>query len=218
MQVLRVGIGATPGMGGPEFAMAAWGSPSFPAGGQWSFLRQAQPGDAPQPVDHDQGVPLVRAGAAPTPPPSTSPYRFADPEDTLRPDTPAADYGIVHATGTQRLFFPRPKIEASGPHAITSSRPPLLADPYLLSTSIGLFPRTANCIPFPSANYALSLGAGGNLKLELPTPSFTVPPLDRALLDSQSVRSVVHYADDKGNRSEATVKIDTAAPVPWSPA
>jgi len=203
-------------MGGPEFAMAAWGSPSFPGGGQWSFLRRAAPGDAPQPLDRDQGVPLVRAGASTAPPPHTSPYRFADPEDTLRPDNPAADYGIVHATGTQRLFFPRPKIEATGTPAITSARPPLLADPYLLSTAVGLFPRAENCIPFPDAKYALAIGPGGNFRLQLPTPSFTVPPLDRALLDSPSVRSIVHYADENGNRSEVTLKIDTAAPVPWA--
>jgi len=216
MRVLRVGIAATPGMGGPEFAMAAWGSPSFPGGGQRSFLRQAAPGDAPQPLDRDRGVPLVRAGASTAPAPLTSPYRFADPEDTLRPDNPAADYGIVHATGTQRLFFPRPKIEATGTPAITSTRPPLLADPYLLSTAVGLFPRAENCIPFPDANYALAIGPGGNFRLQLPTPSFTVPPLERALLDSPSVRSIVHYADENGNRSDVTVKIDTAAALPWS--
>jgi hypothetical protein len=54
------------------------------------------------------------------------------------------------------------------------------------------------------------------LRLQLPAPSFTVPPLDRALLDSQTVRGIVHYADENGNRSDVTVRIDTAAPVPWS--
>lgn len=215
MRVLRVGIAATPGMGGPEFAMAAWGSPSFPGGGQWSFLRQAAPGDAPQPLDRDQGVPLVRAGAASAPQP-TSPYRFADPEDTLRPDAPAADYGIVHSTGTQRLFFPRPKIEVTGAPAITSTRPPLLADPYLLSTSVGLFPRTENCIPFPDANYALQIEPGGNFKLQRQGPGFTVPPLQRTLIDANAVRTIVYYADENGNPSTVTIAIDTAAPVPWS--
>ena len=151
MRVARVDVAATPGMGGPEFAMAAWGSPSLPGGGQWSFLRQQVPGDAPQSVDSDRGVPLIPAGAAPAPPPPTNPYRFADPQDTLLPDNPASDYGILHSTGTQRTFFPRPKIDPSAPPAITSSRAPALADPYILTKAVGLFPRVDTCVPFPDA-------------------------------------------------------------------
>ena len=216
MRIHRVDVAATPGMGGPEFAIAAWGSVVLPGGGQWSFARQTSPGDAPEPVDTDRGVPLVRAGPATAPPPPVNPYRLADPGDLLVPDAPAADYGLLHATGTQRTYFPRPKIEAAGPGAITSTRAPVLADPYMLSTAVGLFPRVDASLPFPDASYRLAIGAGGNFTLELSSPSFTVPPTERVLADANAVRSVVHYADENGDPSVVTVAIDTAAAVPWS--
>ena len=214
MRVGRVGVAATPGSSGPEFAMAAWGSPILPAGGQWSFLRQSAPGDAPQPIDRDVGVPLVRAGAASAP--TTAPYRFADPVDTLQPDSPSSDYGIVHATGTQRTLFPRPKIEAGTTPAITSTRAPLLADPYLLGTAAGFFPRADFALPFPDANYALAILFGGQLRLQRPTPSFTLPSPQRLLFNSQAVRTSAQYADEHGNGSVVTLAIDTSAAESWS--
>ncbi|HZU91017.1 MAG TPA: hypothetical protein VE993_17330 [Stellaceae bacterium] len=216
MRVAQIGVAATPGMGGPEFAMAAWGSPILPGGGQWSFLRQTSPGDAPQPVDQDRGVPLVRAGAAPSAPPPGSPYRFADPADTLTPDSPATDYGLVHATGTQRLLFLRPKIETAAPPAITSTLPPALADPYVLSTSVGPFPRVDACSILLDPNYALRIGAGGNFTLELPAPGFNIAAPQRILQTSQSARTVVHYADETNTPSTVALTIDTAAAVPWT--
>ncbi|HEY8037838.1 MAG TPA: hypothetical protein VIF37_19850 [Methylobacter sp.] len=209
MKLGRVGVGVTQGLGGPEFVMTAWGSPQFPQGGQWSFLRQTGAGTAPEVVDKDLGVPLIRAGAELAPPPLTSPYRFADPGDLSTPVTPASDYGIIHATGTQRVFFPRPKIEA-GSNQITSTRPPILADPYSLANSVGYFPRIDAAIPFPDANYAIVI-SGGNYRLQLPAPSFPVTVGQRTLAETGSVRSYVDYTG-----STVTVVIDTSAPVPWT--
>ena len=216
MRISHVGIAASPGLGGPEFVMAAWGSPVLPGGGQWSFLRQGASDDAPQAVDHDQGVPLVRAGAATAAPPASSPYRFADPVDLLHPDSPAADYDLLHATGTQRLLFPRPKLEATGPHAVSSTRAPVLADSFALATATGPFPRMATCIPFPDANYSLAIGAGGNFTLLRPSPSFTTPVLKRVLRESATVRTIAYTADENNTPSVVTVTIDTAAAQPWS--
>src|SRR6516164_5594519 len=88
MRLVHVGVAASPGMGGPEFVVAAWGSPLLPGGGQWSFLRQGASDQAPVAVDPQQGVPMVRAGPATAAPPPTSPYRFADPADVLHPGQP----------------------------------------------------------------------------------------------------------------------------------
>lgn len=214
MRVSRIGVAATPGMGGPEFSVAAWGSPSFPGGGTWSFLCQHSAIEAPSGVDLQLGVPVVRAGAA-TGPPSTAPYRFADPQDTLIPDSPNMEYGIVHSTGTQRTYFPRPKIEV-GSHQVTSVRAPFLADPYSLGTAIDIFPQLSVTIPFPNANYSLNIAPDGNYKLQLPTPSFQPPRLQRTLLNAPPVSTIVEYADEAGNLCTVTVVIDTAAPIPWS--
>lgn len=211
MKLGRVGVGVTQGMSGPEFVMTAWGSPQFPYGGQWSFLKQTGFGTAPELVDTDLGIPLIRAGAVPTPPPSTSAYRFADPEDLANATSPASDYGIVHATGTQRVFFQRPKIEATAPNSITSTVAPTLADPYSLANSVGFFPRTDAAIPFPNANYSLGISAGGAIKLHLPSPSFPVTVGQRTISEAGGVRA---YADYAG--ATATISIDTAAPVSWA--
>ena len=211
MKLGRVGVGVTQGMSGPEFVMTAWGSPQFPYGGQWSFLKQTGAGTAPELVDTDLGVPLIRAGAIPAPPPPTSAYRFADPEDLANATFPASDYGIVHATGTQRVFFQRPKIEATAPNRITSTVAPTLADPYSLANSVGLFPRTDAAIPFPNANYSLGISGGGAIKLNLPSPSFPVTVGQRTISEAGGVRA---YADYTG--AIATISIDTAAPVSWS--
>jgi hypothetical protein len=187
--------------------MTAWGSPQFPQGGQWSFLRQTDPGTAPEVVDKALGIPLIREGPASAPPPGT-PYRFADPVDLSTPDTPTSDYGIVHATGTQRVFFPRPKIDA-GAKEITSTRAPILADPYSLANSVGYFPRLDAAISFPDANYALVI-TDGNYSLQ-PPQSFPVTVGQRTISEAAGVRT---YADYAG--AVANIAIDTAATVPWS--
>lgn len=210
MRLNRVGIGVTPGMGGPEFAMAAWGAPVFPAGGQWSFLRIDDPTAAPKDVDRSLGVPLVRAGAAAAPPPATSPYRFADPEDLLRPGNPDTDYAVLHAMGTQRVLFPRPKIEATDPSRITSTRIPLLADSFGLATSEGSFPLPANCIPFPSNAWALRVQAGNHYRLEMPATTFPAGVGRRTLQQAGKIKGDVDYSQAK-----ITYEVDTAAAPAW---
>jgi hypothetical protein len=225
MRVQQVGVAASANVSGPEFVMAAWGSPVMPGGGQWSFVRKFVAAESPQPLDPDQGVPLIRQGAAASPQPA-SPYRFMDPADLFRADSPQTEYSILHSTGTQRLLFPLPKIEASGPFAITSPRAPVLADPYALATATGIFPRIDVCIPFPNANYQLLIGAEGHLRLQQQAPNFAAPTLKRILRDSNTVRSIAYISDPHPPEfdpqsppqppSLVTVSIDTAAAVPWS--
>jgi hypothetical protein len=210
VQVQRVDVGVTPGLGGPEFAMAAWGGPVFPGGGQWSVLRVDSPSAAPRAVARDRGVPLIRAGAAGTPPPLSSPYRFAEPADLARPTNPAVDYGILHATGTQRVFFPRPKIEATDVSRITSTQIPAVADPYSLAGSLGLFPELGVTLPFASATWALRVSAQGHYRLELPASTFPAGVGRRTMRQAGSVKSDVDYSG-----AQVTYEVDTAQAVPW---
>jgi len=210
MRLNRVGVGVTPGMGGPEFVMAGWGGPVLPAGGQWSFLRIDDPAAAPRDIDRSLGLPLVRAGTATAPPPATSPYRFADPEDLLRPNNPDTDYAILHAMGTQRVLYPRPKIEATDPSRITSTRIPLLADSFVLATSEGIFPLPANCIPFPSNAWALRVQAGNHYRLEMPSTTFPAGAGRRTLQQAGKIRGDVDYS-----QANVTYEVDTAATPAW---
>ncbi|HTR73418.1 MAG TPA: hypothetical protein VMG80_07460, partial [Solirubrobacteraceae bacterium] len=210
-RVHRVDVAATSGAAGPEFAVAAWTGPIFPEGGEWLFLRVDGPTAAPQPVPPAQGVPLIRAGAAGGPPPN-SPYRFADPQDLGSPSNPAHDYGLVHATGTQRVIFPRPRIEATDTHRIVSTEIPRLADPYVLGTADGPFPALAAALPFPNNSWAFAVDPAGDYKLELPANPFAIGYVGRRTLkQAGSVKGDVDYTG-----AAVTYVVDTAQAKPWS--
>jgi len=212
MRLHRVDVATTQGMGGPEFVMAAWGSPVFPGGGDWMFLRADGPTSAPEAVPSTQGVPLIRAGLAGTAPPPSSPYRIADPQDLANPTNPAHDYGLVHATGTQRAFFPRPRVEATNTNRIVSTEVPLLADPYVLSTADGPFPKLDLTVPFPSNNWAFAVDNAGNYKLDLAANPFPITYAGRRTLkQAGSVKGDIDYS-----AAQVTYGVDTSQPVTWN--
>ena len=217
MRIGHVGAGATQGMTGPEFAMAGWGSPVFPQGGNWSVLVQPAGSPSPQPVDPSLGAPVIRAGYAGVPADPASPFRLADPQDLATPASPAADYGLVNSQDTQRVLFPRPKIDLTGARAAawSSTRPPLLADPYDMATANGLFPDNAHVIPFPDADYGLEPRPGGNLALSLAHNDFPVPGGDHVLHDNGHMQLFARFQDENGTPSTVHVEIDSTQPVPW---
>ncbi|MBE7184150.1 MAG: hypothetical protein INR68_07055 [Methylobacterium mesophilicum] len=204
MRLHRVGVGVA----GPEFAMAAWGSLLFPeGGGDWSVLEAADGAEAPAPVAEDRGLPLIRQGAAGLP--TAAPWRFADPEDLLDPASPGRDYGILHGMGTQRAFFRRPRIEAARLDRIVSTEQPVIADPLVLATATGPFPRQADAIPFPSETFALEARADGTWRLD-GSGTFPVTVPRRTIRTAGTVRSDLDYAG-----ATLTYAVDTAQPVAW---
>jgi type 1 fimbria pilin len=209
MHLQQVSVGVTQGMGGPEFVMAVWGAPAFPGGGQWSVVEIDDPTAAPTALAQDSGVPLIRAGAAGTPPSPSSPYRFADPADLNQPANPGRDYAVLHAMGTQRALYPRPKIEATDPTQITSTQLGTIADPYSLGTALGPYPTPDKTVPFPTAAWALVVSADGNYKLNLPSP-FAAGVGRRTLDQAGSVRGDVDYT-----AAQVTYTVDTSQAVGW---
>lgn len=213
----HVGVGVTQALTGPEFAMAAWGSPLLPTGGAWSVVRRATGDPAPRPVDTTLGVPVIRAGYAGAPPDPTSPYRFADPADLAVPDAPAVDYALLHATNTQRTLYPRPKVELTGPRAaeITSTQPPLLADAFLMATAVSAFPPVGTAIVFPDNDYGLRAVGGGALALDLAHNDFPVTGPDRVLQSGAGNTTFVRYRDESGAPSTVHLEVNSSAPVQW---
>jgi hypothetical protein len=222
MRVTRVDFNTALTLGdNPVFAGAARGSLALPGDGAWSITQQTA--DEPQALDPNFGVPMIREGEASVvlnpAYNNPNPLRFADPTDLLQPNNPASDYGLLFSTDTQRLLFPRPKIE-TGSRKITSTERPLLADMYSLMTAVGIFPKASNCIPVPTSNYALEIQAGGGFKLVLPFADnkFPVTPftLTRNLTNSPPVKTYAEYADDQGKQTEVTINIDSLASPGWS--
>lgn len=216
MRVTRVDIGAGRTMGGAaEFAAAARGSLLLPRDGQWSIVRQ--PADANKeavPIDPHAGVPLVREGRTHVSDAANSaPYLFAEPAGLLAPALAPFDYGLLWATGTQRILFRRPRI-VKGAAALTSDQEPLLADAYALITSTGLFPAVNACLKVPFANWSLEVPAPAQLRLALPQDTFpavrVAGGLHRELSASSSSRQYVDYSNTR-----VTVRLDSTAAKTW---
>jgi hypothetical protein len=218
-RVTSVGVGVTQATAGPEFAMAAWGSPILPKGGPWSVVCRPTSSATPRPVDPALGVPLIRAGVAGSPISANVPYRFADPEDLANEASPATDYGLLHSAQTQRVLFPRPKVDMAGARQqqLSSTQQPLLADAFLMATAgVAPFPSVQSAIQFPDADYGLRPEAGGNLALDLAHNDFPVTGGDRVIHDSGGTTFFARYQDEGGNPSHVHLEIDSAAPAAWS--
>jgi hypothetical protein len=160
-------------------------------------------------VSKDKGVPLIRAGAAGTPPAPSSPYRFAAPVDLAQPANPTRDYAVLHSMGTQRALYPRPKIEPTDPNRITSTQPGSVADPYTLGTAIGPYPSGDKTVPFPTSNWALRVDPHGHYQLDLPA-RWPAGVGRRTIRAAGSVHSDVDYTT-----AQVTYAVDTSQPVPW---
>lgn len=204
----------------PVFVAAARGAPILPRAGAWSIVRTALATGETNGVDPSGATPLVRAGdARPATVPSGS-YRFADPADVLREADPAGEYGFLHATGTQRVLYRRPKIEPGQPR-VTSTQRPLLADTWSLLRASGVFPKAADCLEVPTSAYILEVypDAEGELKLSLPFPDSTFaldPNLTRTLADAAQTRTFAQYANVAGDPTRVTLTFDSRAAEPWT--
>jgi hypothetical protein len=198
MHIARVDVdSAPPAMPGtPHFAAAARGSLTLPGDGAWSILRHDLSVEEPQPVDRDTGVPLVKAGTV-SGWGASKWYRFAEPGDLLRPNSPAVDFGLVQSSGGHRVMFPRPQIK-DGTTAITSTQRPRLADAYALSSAAGVFPKPAVCF-VGQVSYELDIGPQGRYTLgPTTTMKFQVPAAiaERALVDTSAFSIRTEYAGD----------------------
>jgi len=205
--------------GSPQIAVAMRGTVILPRAGQWSFTYRLRDEIEPHGLSPDAAIPLIRqnpvGGAAQA-------YLFADPADLFQPATPAAEYGIVQSTDTQRLLVRAPKIEP-GQAAITSAHSFLLADVYALAGGVAVFPRLDLCIPLP-ANCNLQVPAAAHLRLVIPAqpgvPANSFPvtiPAERVVTNANSSLTVhVVYADETAAKTIVTWVIDSAATPDWS--
>jgi len=214
MRVTRVEVDNAPHAGVPEtheFAAAARGSVVLPQPGSWSVLERTDTVSEPTPIDPDLGVPLIRQGPAGGPP-STSPWRLAEPVDLWVPDAPSMDYCLLHSTDSTRMLFPRPQI-ANGATAFTSDQTPLLADGFALMGATSVCPRQDSCLTFPNANYALQIGGSGDFTLANVPASFA-PSMPSRTLATQSAGVIgFEYADDTGTQAHVSAAI---SPTSWS--
>jgi hypothetical protein len=205
--------------GTPQLAVAARGSALLPQAGQWSFTYRQAAEPEPHVVDPNAAVPLIQQNPVGA---TTQPYLFADPADLFQPATPAAEYGLLQSSDTQRLLIRAPQIQP-GQSAISSVAAFLLADVYALAGGATLFPREDLCIPLPGG-CSVAIPAASQLRLAIPPQpglaanTFTVTtPTERIVTAANSGLTVhVIYADETAAKTTVTWTIDSTTAPDWS--
>ncbi|MFF4321248.1 hypothetical protein [Streptomyces sp. NPDC001568] len=180
--------GVNPASHEPEFAVAACGSPHLPAAGQWTVVRVDHTSGTVGPVDGQRGVPLIRRNA-----PASSagqPFRWADPQH-LFTNNPETDYALLCAGDTQRILYARPRIGATATN-ISSPLNPLLADPYAMLRTSGLFPRLDEALDL-GRTCRLTISSGLLRLSPDKTVTFTPPPHSQRLVSASAWTTDARY-------------------------
>lgn len=119
--------------GGIGFAVALMGTAKLPRAGQWTIVKVDPRSQTVSHVDPHRGVPFVRN--------LPDPFRFREASDArLKDKSPGVEYALMMATESSRALFEQPNFDPDKPGTLTFDVPPLLADPYSLVQSSGIFP------------------------------------------------------------------------------
>ncbi len=125
---------ATDDVGNPFFVVAVQGSPVLPRAGSWSVVRIDGISADVTPVDAQRGVPVVKL--------ADGVCRFIDPTQAHK-SKPTAQHGLLLATDSSRVLFPRPTVgTAAADRGRLRTAPPWMADPAALVHASGQFPRS----------------------------------------------------------------------------
>lgn len=188
----------------PDVAVVAAlrGTPLLPRDGAWSVARRGTTGEqAPAAIDPQSTVPLIQNNT------DGATWHLAPPADVLRLDTPGTEYGLLQSTGTQKVFFARPRI-AQGVPDIQLPNPPHLADVGALLNATGAFPDLGSALQFPGPE---TLGVSGDdLSVDRTWTITGVSP--RALIDFNVVKVLIDYRDENGNPTTVHVTLSPSAP------
>ncbi|MEM1196032.1 MAG: hypothetical protein AAGH57_08015 [Pseudomonadota bacterium] len=157
-RIVRAEAAATQSTSGPVTAGAILGLPKFSNAGSWAVAAFPGPGvidEPPEPTVIDDGVSIIRRGAAGAPVngkinvPSPDPdIRFADASD-LFSSSPERDYAFLQMCPTHSFAYRRPSVRVGADH-IDAGLPSLFADVLARTTGASLFPPEDLAITLPS--------------------------------------------------------------------
>jgi hypothetical protein len=203
-QMTAVSMDASIDKTGPDANLVAAlrGSLGLPKDGAWTVAKKVGT-DVPAALDPQFHLPLIKNDIL-----DPSKWHFADPADIAQITTPNIAYGLVQATGTQKMFFGQPFVDQAAPANFNLPAPPHYADVGALLNSSGLFPDLGTALQFPSIP---ALGVSGTDIAFSPAPFQIVGQPPAALVDFGVVKVLLDYSDggkldpDTGTR---------AAPIP----
>lgn len=201
-----------------ELVAALRGSLALPKEGAWTIAKQVGTG-LPAALDPKFHLPLIKNDNL-----DPNKWHFADPTDIGQITAPNIAYGLVQATGTQKMFFARPFIDQAAPANFNLPAVPHFADVGALLNATGLFPDLGAALPF---NNIPSLGVSGSDIAFNPAPFQITGQPPKPLVDFGPVKVLLDYSDGgkidpaTGNRaapipSTLTVNITPRANPTWS--
>ncbi|MDB5042402.1 MAG: hypothetical protein JWN27_3128, partial [Candidatus Eremiobacteraeota bacterium] len=187
------------------------GTPRLPRDGSWSVAMRAGTSAVPQPIPPTTPVPLIRANADP------ATWRIADGADVVKLDAPLHFYGILQATGANKVFFEHPTIrKIAGTNPLNFDKSPKLADVGKLLGDNGLLPDILSLLDFGGFDGLAKSGDGFALKKTLKN---SVDLGSRTLIPLSIIRLVMtSWSDPPGQPkpTEITLDLDPAGSPRWA--
>jgi hypothetical protein len=214
MRLARIEVDRTLTLGGnAQFVAVARGTAELASAGQWTFAYRGPSEAEHRRLEANQPIPLIRANPAGG---AISPYRFADASALHHVNNPDSEYGLLHASGAQRMLLPQPQLRWMEA-AIHAGSSVLFADMYSLAGGVALFPRPDQCHPLPSGSVVRITGRS-KVRLEIPPQpglqvgEFKVGLGERTLAQGATLRVRSRFAPD----STIRLMIDSDQRPDWS--
>ena len=203
-QLTAVSVDASINKTGPdaELVAALRGSLTLPKEGAWTVAKKVGT-DVPAALDPKFHLPLIKNDSL-----DPDNWHFADPADIAQITTPNIAYGLIQATGTQKMFFAQPFVDQTAPAKFNLPAPPHFADVGALLNATGLFPDLGAALPF---NTIPTLGVSGTDISFNPAPFQITGQAPKSLVDFGPVKVLLDYSD--GGKLDADTGT-RAAPIP----
>jgi hypothetical protein len=184
------------------FVPAARGSLLLPKDGSWSVVKQQTDTGDVKPVEEGQSVPLIK-------PDGNTNFRIANPADAVVP-TSKVNFGVVQATGTQKLLFNIPQFSSG--EAKLKSDETYFADAYKLLNAKSVFPNIANALQLTNAEREVAILGEGLMKMKERAIDLgtTLPDYD-FINEPNILRVYAQYHSTKNDKGSLTLGIDSAA-------
>jgi hypothetical protein len=202
---------------GFQLVAALRGTPVLPRDGAWSVARMQQKDTAPNALDPQFALPLVRPNATTA---GADRWHVADPADIVQlgpGGAPQLIYGFLQSTGTQKIFFARPQVTDTAT-SIQVPKPPKLGDVAALFNAAGIFPSLGDAFDFQNLKELLVSKGEPGFAEDFPIHKVGGKPRQSTLMDlggSSGIQVIIRYADEHQKETIASVKVDPLASPRW---
>ena len=217
LRTARADVSCNDNAAQPHLVAALRGTPVLPRDGAWSLARKKDTDTAPNALDPQFAVPLVRPESSAA---GADRWHLADPLDITRlgqNDIPTIVYGFLQATGTQKLFFPRPQVTDTDA-SIKLPRVPKLADVASLFNAEGIFPNLGDAFDLGTLQDLPVKNGELAFTQKFPIAKVGSQPRKSVLMDlggTTGLRVLIRYAGENDAETQATVKLDPGANPRW---